>query len=539
MVANWTWILISSLFLSCGRASPECEPDSKPFVAATMEADTRFLVLDNGEVIFSANTSQSVDLYRFDGQTIHKVDFSNDQRFPFLFDEKIVGLRDKDGNEIWQASGEVFADFFPGSTKVQSVFSFQEGKLIVVQMRDDPSVYLLDFEKGKKSRLLHRANQLHHVEFSEEEGFFIVNADDSLFYFDREGEGFRPLFQTSDGHKLNPFIFKDLVYFASNEGSEYFKIYAINLKLPKEDPILILDAAHDVRLPKKYGENLFYIEIIAGEYFLKRKNLGTGIIESITERGVVYDFSLYGDNQLIVVYADFWTPKTLYLYDMGTGFICSVTDNTIEMPITYRFIPASEELSSAYEIYPLDTGKVKGVILFFHPGLRGDFSPRWDPVLANLANNGFRIIAPNYPMSFGFGKAFNKADFSEGRDDMVSWTNRLAEMFGDLPLYALSASSGNILMEHVLEERPNKFAAAASLFAIPAFDRFFGPVPHLLISGENDPVVAFSTIQKNVEESDVGRVQLISYPNEGHWFRKPKNMEQAMTAILGHYCNNR
>jgi|GEM_PF-3343870 len=93
-------------------------------------------------------------------------------------------------------------------------------------------------------------------------------------------------------------------------------------------------------------------------------------------------------------------------------------------------------------------------------------------------------------------------------------------------------------MEHVLEERPNKFAAAASLFAIPAFDRFFGPLSHLLISGENDPVVAFSTIQKNVEKSDVVRVQLISYPDEGYWFRKPKNMEQAITAILGHYCKN-
>jgi len=532
--------MVSGSFLSCGGETTECEPELlRPYVAPAMETDTRFLVLDDGQVIFSANTSQSVDLFRFDGHTVHKLDSSKDLRFPFLFDGKIAGLRDKEGDEKWQASEEVFVDFFPSSPEVQSVFSFQEGKLLVVQMRDDPSLYLLDIEKEKKSRLLHRINQLHHVEFSEEGGFFIVNADDRLLYFDREGESFRVLFQVSDGHKLNPYIFNDLVYFASNEGSEFFKLYAIHLNLPAEDPTLILETAHDLRLPKRYGKDLFYIEIVAGEYILKRKDVETGSIESITSKGVVYDFSLYGEDQLVVVYSDFFTPKMLFLYEIKTGSISAIIDNTVELPITYRFIPASTYRSSAYELFPLDSNSIRGVILFFHPGLRGDFSPRWDSVLANLVNNGFRIIAPNYPMSFGFGKIFNKADFSEGSEDMVIWTNYLVEKHGDVPLYALSASSGNILMEHVLEERSNKFAAAASLFALPAFDRFSGRVPHLLIAGENDPIVLFSAIRQQIKASGSNRVGLISYPDEGHWFRKSTNAEHAVRSILNHYCANK
>ncbi|WP_163378642.1 alpha/beta hydrolase [Cyclobacterium sp. SYSU L10401] len=501
-----------------------------------METDTRFLVLDDGDVIFSANSGQSFSLHRFDGEHTHKLDSFKYQRFPFLFDGKITALQDKDGNEKWRASDELFENFFPESNKVRSVFSFRNGNLVVVQMRDDPTLYLLDLQNEERSILLPRVNQLHHVEFSEEGNYFVINADDQLLFIEKEGDIFRSLFRNSDGHKLNPFLFNDLVYFASNEGGEFFKIYAINLKLPEADPILILDAGLDVKLPKRKGDDLFYMEVAAGEYFLKRKNLKTGEIESITKRGVVYDYSFSGNNQLIMVYTDFWVPKSLYIYDLANRSIYSVADNMLDLTIDYRYLPASEELSSAYEFQPPDASSLQGVILYFHPGLHSDFSPRWDPVLANLTNNGYRIIAPNYPMSFGFGKKFNKADFSEGKEDMIQWLHHLSKENKGIPIYTLAASSGNILMEHVVEENFGIVKATASLFGMPASERYIGRVPQIHILGENDPIVSFSESVKRIEYSGNKNVNWISYPNEGHWFIKSENTEHAVGSIIKFFC---
>ncbi len=530
------WLAIGFLFFGCSRTAVECNIEIRPFIAVAMETDTRFLVLDDGDVIFSANSGQSFSLHRFDGEHTHKLDSFKYQRFPFLFDGKITALQDKDGNEKWRASDELFENFFPESNKVRSVFSFRNGNLVVVQMRDDPTLYLLDLQNEERSILLPRVNQLHHVEFSEEGNYFVINADDQLLFIEKEGDIFRSLFRNSDGHKLNPFLFNDLVYFASNEGGEFFKIYAINLKLPEADPILILDAGLDVKLPKRKGDDLFYMEVAAGEYFLKRKNLKTGEIESITKRGVVYDYSFSGNNQLIMVYTDFWVPKSLYIYDLANRSIYSVADNMLDLTIDYRYLPASEELSSAYEFQPPDASSLQGVILYFHPGLHSDFSPRWDPVLANLTNNGYRIIAPNYPMSFGFGKKFNKADFSEGKEDMIQWLHHLSKENKGIPIYTLAASSGNILMEHVVEENFGIVKATASLFGMPASERYIGRVPQIHILGENDPIVSFSESVKRIEYSGNKNVNWISYPNEGHWFIKSENTEHAVGSIIKFFC---
>lgn len=538
-IAVILWGVISGVFMGCAGAINDCDDYLSSYILAGIEADTRFLVLETGDIVFSANSSEYFSSYRYDGVSVSEFDTLKDQRFPFMFDGEVLGLKDYNGNEEWQSTNESFHEFFGGAVDVQTIFSFQKGNLLLVKLKGDSRVYLLNVANGTKKTLFHQVSNLHHADFTEIGNFFVINMDNQLFYVESEGERIELLFQNNDGHKLNPFISEKNVFFSTNVNSEYFKIYRISIEAKIRVPELIHFGENDVRLPKIYGDNLFFIEIIAGEYLLRMKQMNTGSIKFITQKGVVYDYCQYRDSCLVYTYSDFYTPKSLYLSDIDGTTVKNIVNQSLELPVSYRHIRQSSERSSAYEYFPLDTNQLKGVILFFHPGLRSDFSPRWDPILINLANNGFRIIAPNYPMSFGFGKAFNNVGFPEARKDMGKWVESIGQTYKKLPIYTLASSSGNILMEHVLEKQFKNIKASASLFGVSSFEGLQPKVPTLIMLGENDPIVDFKTIQESISNARSDKIHLISYPGEGHWLRKSHNMEHVVASIVKHYCNHR
>jgi len=114
------------------------------------------------------------------------------------------------------------------------------------------------------------------------------------------------------------------------------------------------------------------------------------------------------------------------------------------------------------------------------------------------------------------------------------------ENYKNKPLYCISASSGNILMEQLLSDDFNGITAAVSLFGVPGNgNNFENKIPVLYILGENDPVINFySRYSKLAELNKINDADIISYPDEGHWFRKKKNLENAVDRILKHICNH-
>lgn len=62
---------------------------------------------------------------------------------------------------------------------------------------------------------------------------------------------------------------------------------------------------------------------------------------------------------------------------------------------------------------------------------------------------------------------------------MIQWLHHLSKENKGIPIYTLAASSGNILMEHLVEENSGNVKATASLFGMPPFERYFVLMPQI------------------------------------------------------------
>ncbi len=156
----------------------------------------------------------------------------------------------------------------------------------------------------------------------------------------------------------------------------------------------------------------------------------------------------------------------------------------------------------------------------------------------NLCVNGYYILAPNYPMSCGYGKSFTSMTKGDAVRNLIKWKSYILEKYKEQPVFCISASSGNILMEQLLAEDFRGISAVVSLFGIPGNEYDFkSKVPSLYILGQNDPIVNFYARYAQLNATN-GRndIEIISYPDEGHWFRKKKNMEDAVSKILRCFC---
>lgn len=291
-------------------------------------------------------------------------------------------------------------------------------------------------------------------------------------------------------------------------------------------------------MPKVKGDFLYYIEIIRSEYLLKRINLKSLETESLTHKGVVYNYDFFNDTLISFVYSDLNTPKNLFLCNIETGKLVNVSGSSTNHNICASFISDSGSLSCAWLLS--DTLKtMKGIILFIHPGIHSDFSPRWDNLLMDICANGYYILAPNYPMSCGYGKELAGMSVEDAVHDLGAWKKYIRENYKNKPVYCISASSGNILMEQLLDDDFSGINAAVSLFGVPRNGN--NPkkkIPVLYILGENDPVINFSSRYNQLAElNSIKYTYIISYPDEGHWFRKKKNLEDAVCRIIK-YLNN-
>jgi len=204
------------------------------------------------------------------------------------------------------------------------------------------------------------------------------------------------------------------------------------------------------------------------------------------------------------------------------------------MSSTYYFHSKTQYLSPAYEFIPAIAQDIKGTVLFIHPGLHLDFSPRWDTVLMTLVENGYRIFAPNYPMSAGYGKNHFSSEPKAAVLDILKWKKYLLEKYNNESLYLLTSSSGNLLMESILEIDNEDITSSASLFGLS------GIRPQektLYVLGKKDSRVNFDKRYSQLKEYQTRSNDLViaAYNNEGHWLRNIKNTKDALLKIINYF----
>ncbi|MCP5063389.1 MAG: hypothetical protein GY936_13130 [Ignavibacteriae bacterium] len=331
------------------------------------------------------------------------------------------------------------------------------------------------------------------------------------------------------GEKLNPHFYKDEIFFVNN----YYKIYKINSKFSNKAEV-VLETEHDLRIPKRDNSYLYFIEIINSEYLLKRIHLGNMNNEILTNKGVVYNYDFLKSN-LVLSYSDFNTPRCISILDLDTKLVSNISGGSHIINGSFKFTKPSP-ISSPSFIYSPESSNPKGLIIYLHPGLHSDFSPRWDTILMTLVKNGYKIFAPNYPMSSGYGKNYFSSSFSSAVTDILKLKEHLKLRYNNTPLFFISASSGNILMENILARDKTDVNSSISLFGLP------GIKPQnntLYILGTNDPLVNFSkrTSQLKEYQTDNNRLTIETYSNEGHWFRRKENIKDVVVKILNYLDN--
>lgn len=504
------------------------------------EIEPKFLITKKKEVLFSANESNSFALYCYSINNGRKklTGLKEDTFNPFIIEGRYAGLKDDYGKENFTITDTALYKYI-GNQSIKAIFTFNNGFLIVLQVKGDSGVYLIDLIKQTQKLLINNVQRLHSASLSSDNRYLIANYDHKLSYIDLKNNLHSiQLATNSNNESMNAFLYKDAVYFSSNETSEYYQLYKITINSIEAKPQKLLSTNYDLRMPKINDGLLYYIEIKNSEYLLRSFNFKSCQIKNITTRGVIYNYDFYDQGNIVLSYTDFFTPKCILIHNKKTGFTTNLTGVKLDLKLSYQLIEGTKELSSGYIIKPNNKQIIKGVILYFHPGLHSDFSPRWDFILMNLSNNGYIVITPNFPMSSGFGKSHYNSDFEMALTDIKKWKNYISKTYNNLPLYYLASSSGNILMERSIKDDKSEVKAFISLFGISSQEILPTSLPGLYILGKNDPIISWDERISELNPENNANISTISLINEGHWLRKKKNMEYVAKKTIEFLCKN-
>ena len=535
-------LMVIALLEGCHTLSDnksECDSLQIHFLTTAGEMADRYLITPDNRLVFTFNDSDQYSLKIYNDGNTGKLMLGNKNVFnPYLLSGEISGLQDFDGDEKFIPLDDKLNEYTAGRA-VKSMFSLDGGKRLIIELKNENILLLFDAEEKQIKTILKDFRKVNGISSSADGSQFIISFDNKLLINDSGSYINRNLANQLEGEKLNPFIAGDRIYFVNNSLSEYLSVYSVSISDTSVNfPVEVLATENDIRMPKIKDGFLYFVEVSRSEYLLRRINLATNETELITLEGVVYNYDFYTDSLISMVYSDLKTPKSLVLYNINSGKAVNITGYATKHNITSEYLINGKTSSSAWFLSDT-TENMKGIILFIHPGINSDFSPRWDNIIMNLCANGYSVLAPNSPMSCGYGKSFMNLSVNDAIEDLKMWKSFISEHYKDKPVYCMSASSGNILMERLLEENSSGIAAAVSLFGVPGNNLTqIMPVPVIYILGENDPVVDFNKRYSTLHEEQKSHstISIISYSDEGHWFRKKKNLQDAVSEIINYFC---
>lgn len=548
MIKKYFFIISLLICIASCNDYPELSIKTSKFTFGPF-IDSKIIIKNNSSIIFSRGDGNNFRIMKYRSGISTKL-FGGEKDYfnPFIAKGKTCALSDSLGTAEFKPSTEIL-DFFLSKfgTTIDKIYSSKSGNYVVILLNQNNAIYLVDLKSRKFNMLGIVSEKLNSAVFSKDDKFLILSYDSHLLYYSIEKNKSVELVKNIITPKLNPSIDNNEIYFVMNNNSEYYQIYKIKLNDLSSSPVLIKNSNHDLRLPKVWENYLYFITIIKSEYLLVRENLITHNEEFLTTKGVVYNYEFFDKNKLAIIYSDFITPRNVFIYNLKTKKMDNIGGKSINLNIKYTFIckdknlsDGLQDLSPAYIFEPKDHLFNKGVILFFHPGLHKDFSPRWDNILMNLTNNGYVIIAPNYPMSSGYGKFYQNQSIDLTVNDIQKWLKYIKRKYS-YPLYFISSSSGNIIMETVLNETNYEVKAAVSIFGIPGTGISGTSTPVLYILGKNDPLVEYKSrlfaLKKEAVEGC--NIKIKTFTDEGHWFRKASNIRTSIDLINAFFINNR
>ncbi len=127
----------------------------------------------------------------------------------------------------------------------------------------------------------------------------------------------------------------------------------------------------------------------------------------------------------------------------------------------------------AYVFKPLKIkeGKRHPALLFIHGGVHGDLTDNYFPIIEELCNRGYIILAPEYRGSTGYGKEFYDLIDYGGKevDDCISGIDYLKNMVPEADIERVGIigwSHGGFIALHAIFRAPEKFKVAVEVVGV-------------------------------------------------------------------------
>lgn len=517
------FILLSLLEIS------SCKRPRAYQIAIPQEVNPEFIINNTkNEIFFSINNGKGYNVFMYDGKYPTKLAAPDNCANLFFENGQTLWLQDTDGDEKYNI--RLTNTDYSKNHHLKRIYSFESNSWIIAQYEED--IFFINVAL-KRTVKLNDAGELTGVCYNRGSQSYLFSFKDHFTIV--EGNTFKQnsymLKNITD--MRSAFVSGDQIYFSAYGNSDYFNIYRLSIDRLKDLPKLLLSIDHDLLNPQYINGVLFFIEVIKDEYRLSMIGRNGHII-NLTKRGVVYTYGLWND-QIVFTYADGNNPRGIYKMDLKSYQIHKIYGSaSVYRHLKYSLMLDDGKKSTTYILTPPYPLTFKGVIINLHPGMESDFSPRWDTYLHNLCMNGYVIISPNYPSSFGQGRKYLEQKIEQAQISVTKLVSFLKLTYKK-PVYLLASSSANVLMEQILEADNHNITAAISCFGIPNqnFQPKYSKIPMLLFLGYGDPLISYSDRISSLSFwYKKSPAEYIGFENEGHWIRKKQNMQLMINKTL-------
>ena len=276
-------------------------------------------------------------------------------------------------------------------------------------------------------------------------------------------------------------------YFATNRGREFAALSYHELESGETRVIAEPNAdVAAVALCGRDDDHLAWTENRDGFHSLKVRNLDNGAMLGLPELPEgVHTLSCAENADTLAVTVNGWrTPGDIVVVDLASGAsqpvfsanLAGLDADRLVRPESIR-ITARDGVELQGLLYVPDAASRSGdgpapVVFDVHGGPTAQSQATWEPSMQYLLDHGIAVFQPNVRGSTGFGRTYVTLDDREKRLDSVrDLVDMLAHFEEDPRIDTRRAavrggSYGGYMVNAVLAEYPDAFAAGVSLFGV-------------------------------------------------------------------------
>ncbi len=514
----------------------------------------------------------------------------NEQYQIYYFDEENGSVRmlsngkSRYGSFKWSADGEKFA------------YTSNE------RNNRDFDIYIYDFKSGKSQMVFEAKGQWSFLDFSPDSkqaliyNYISIN-ESSVYLLDLSTKKYEKLVEYSEKVAMGDAEFtKDGkgVFFLSNYGSEFKKLFYVDLKTKKITPITdAIDWDVEGITISKDGTNLAFSVNANGSskvYILNTKTFKYSEPKNLP-KGEIGGFAFSPDSKRFAFTMNSsFSPGDVFVYSLKDQKAEQWTFSEVGGLNTSKFIepvliqyPTFDSVDGKPRMIPAYYYKPKGngpfpVVINFHGGPEGQFRPGFASYFQFLLNElGVAVIAPNVRGSDGYGKTFLDLDNGFLRENSVKDGGALLDWIAKQPeldakrICVYGGSYGGYMVLAMMTHYNERLAAGIDVVGISNFVTFLentseyrrdlrrveygdernpemrqflekiSPLnnahkiskPLFVIQGLNDPRVPTSEAEQIVAKvrQNGGDVWYLLAKDEGHGFRKKSNRDYYNAAV--------